>query len=85
MILTTIGSAVAIVVSLIGAVVTLQKTRTDRRQGIADTEMNQARLSLDTIKMALDARDSLIDQLQEENARLCQQNTLLREALRDGR
>lgn len=76
MILTTIGSVVAIVVSLIGATVTLLKTFQDRKRGIADAQMNDARVTMDSVKMLLDARDSFIDQLQEENARL-------RELLRD--
>lgn len=70
MTLATIGSVVAIVVSLIGALTTWLKTQNDRKQGVANEQMNQARVSLDGFQMLLDARDSLIDQLQEENQRL---------------
>lgn len=70
MTLATIGSVVAIVVSLIGALTTWFKTHNDRKQGVANAQMNQARVSLDGFQMLLDARDSLIDQLQEENQRL---------------
>jgi len=68
--LATIGAVVALVVSIISAVASFVATLNDRRKGIKDQQMSEARYGLDTIKTVIDVKDTIIEQLTEENKRL---------------
>lgn len=68
--LATIGAVVALVVSIISAIASFVSTLSDRRKGIKDQQMSEARYGLDTIKTVIDVKDTIIEQLTEENKRL---------------
>lgn len=63
----TIGSIAAVVVSITGAASTWIKVWRDRKDGIANAQMNDARLTIDAVQLVLAAKDSMIAQLQDDN------------------
>lgn len=65
-----IGSIVAIAVSILSAWSTFLKANNDRKDGISNREMNTARFVLDSLKASLDVKDTLLEQLKDENAAL---------------
>lgn len=66
MTLTTIGSAVALVTSVLAAIGTFLKVLADRNQGIGDHELDQSKFGLDALQAAITVKDTLIKQYQEE-------------------
>lgn len=68
--LTTIGSVLALVTSALAAWGSWVKVNSDRRRGVGEEEMNRSRFGLEALKAALDTKDTIIAQYQEENNRL---------------
>lgn len=68
--LTTIGSVLALVTSALAAWGSWVKVNSDRRRGVGEEEMSRSRFGLEALKIALDTKDTIITQYQEENKRL---------------
>lgn len=73
MTLATVGSVVALIISVVGAMTTIAKAVSDRRAGVNDQKMSEARYGLDSLTTVMDIKDKMIQQLRDENADLRKQ------------
>lgn len=68
--LTTVGSVIALVTSALAAWGSWIKVSSDRRRGVGEAEMARSRFGLEALQAALNTKDTIIAQYQEENNRL---------------
>lgn len=68
--LTTVGSVIALVTSALAAWGSWIKVSSDRRRGVGEAEMARSRFGLEALQAALNTKDTIITQYQEENNRL---------------
>ena len=68
--LTTVGSVIALITSALAAWGSWVKVNSDRKRGVGEAEMARSRFSLESLQAALNAKDTIIAQYQEENNRL---------------
>lgn len=68
--LTTVGSVIALITSALAAWGSWVKVNSDRKRGVGETEMARSRFGLESLQAALNAKDTIIAQYQEENNRL---------------
>ena len=68
--LTTVGSVIALVTSALAAWGSWIKVSSDRRRGVGEAEMARSRFGLEALQAALNTKDTIIAQYQEENSRL---------------
>lgn len=68
--LTTVGSVIALVTSVLAAWGSWMKVNADRKRGVGEAEMARSRFGLEALQAALNVKDTIITQYQEENNRL---------------
>lgn len=68
--LTTVGSVIALITSALAAWGSWVKVNADRKRGVGETEMARSRFGLESLQAALNTKDTIIAQYQEENNRL---------------
>lgn len=68
--LTTVGSVIALITSALAAWGSWIKVSSDRKRGVGETEMARSRFGLESLQAALNTKDTIIAQYQEENNRL---------------
>ena len=68
--LTTVGSVIALVTSVLAAWGSWMKVNADRKRGVGEAEMARSRFGLEALQAALNVKDTIISQYQEENNRL---------------
>ena len=68
--LTTGGSVIALVTSVLAAWGSWVKVNADRKRGVGEAEMARSRFGLEALQAALNTKDTIITQYQEENNRL---------------
>ena len=66
----TIGSIIALITSALAAWGSWVKVNSDRKRGVGEAEMARSRFGLESLQAALNAKDTIIAQYQEENNRL---------------
>lgn len=68
--LTTVGSVIALITSALAAWGSWVKVSADRKRGVGEAEMVRSRFGLESLQAALNTKDTIIAQYQEENNRL---------------
>ena len=68
--LTTVGSVIALITSALAAWGSWVKVSADRKRGVGEAEMARSRFGLESLQAALNTKDTIIAQYQEENNRL---------------
>ena len=68
--LTTVGSVIALITSALAAWGSWVKVNSDRKRGVGEAEMGRSRFGLESLQAALNTKDTIIAQYQEENNRL---------------
>lgn len=68
--LTTVGSVIALITSALAAWGSWIKVSSDRKRGVGEAEMVRSRFGLESLQAALNTKDTIIAQYQEENNRL---------------
>ena len=68
--LTTVGSVIALITSALAAWGSWVKVSADRKRGVGEAEMTRSRFGLEALQAALNTKDTIITQYQEENNRL---------------